>query len=135
MPIGVVDRLEPVEVDEKDADVLPRARRLLQNPRHLRHEFAPVEKFGQGVMGRQETQLVTRLPRLGDIGELGDEAGGLTRRVAQKPHRLLHKHLMPVGVQHPVVTGQRLRLATEQIRPQAAVENVVDRIQHVTETV
>jgi hypothetical protein len=83
MPVGVVDRLEAIEVDEQDPDIDAGAWPLRQDARDPGDQFVPVEQLRHGVVGGQEAQLIAGGSRFGDIDELGNVPAGSSALVTQ----------------------------------------------------
>ena len=67
--VGVVDRLEPVEIDEQDGDGPAFGQAVVE---HLEHP-GPVGQSGQAVVGGGVGQAVHPGPPLGDVGDRADD--------------------------------------------------------------
>jgi hypothetical protein len=76
---GIVDRLEPVEVDQQDRALLA-ARSRRRARAEVLEQLQPVGKAGEGVVPGHVGDAVGGLARLGDVGAdavIADEAAAL----------------------------------------------------------
>ena len=75
MSEGVVDPLEPVEVEVQHGEGSPPAGRLLQRVVQAVGEQRPVGEIGERVVERLVRELVLELLALGDVARVEDDAG------------------------------------------------------------
>ena len=66
---GVVDRLEPVDVDEQEPDLAADLGGGVETALQLGQQHAPVGQAGEGIVGRLEQELEIGLALAGDVVE------------------------------------------------------------------
>ncbi|HYD79948.1 MAG TPA: hypothetical protein VEC06_09065 [Paucimonas sp.] len=147
VPIGIVDRLEPIQIEEQHGQAAPVA---LGGGDELRPEFIdqrPVRQAGQAVVLRHVAHLVFGFLALGDVDMRADQfldpAVAVERGLRTGPEPTIGAILVPQAEFHRVVGPRRLEEAPMMFRDPGCVvgmqaglvflEGVVDLVVPVAE--
>jgi hypothetical protein len=120
VPEPVVDRLEAIDVGDREGECLVPSRRALEHLAEAVHEEAAIRQVGERIVGRRMPEPIDRPHAIAHVApgrhEMHDPAG----LVLDRPDRLL---LVEEAAAPPAVDQHRaVHLAPRDRRPQLAIE-------------